>query len=185
MKKIRISHFISSVCAFVLALIFLLGAPMLAETIKADQSKPNGEDVIVPLYFLVYFGVGVFLYIAFMEAKYYILTAEGISVCLLGITYRKVRWDNIFDVTIGPDPLQKYAAQTLLLNCQPGKKYRPRIGTPSSLREFESSMYENSFYKDLCRGRIICLRCGKKLDSVLMLLNECVSEDVMQQMRRF
>lgn len=185
MMKIRISHFTSSVCAFVLAFIFLLGAPILIESVKDDPTKAIGVDVIVALYFLAYLGAGVFLCIAFMEAKYYILTEEGISVCLLGIAYRKLKWENVFDVTIGPDPLQKYTVQTLLLNTQPGKKYSPRIGTPSSLRELEFSMYEKSFYKDLCRGRIICLRCGKKLNSVLMLLNEYVSEDVMQQMRRF
>lgn len=185
MTKIRISHFTSSVCAFVLALIFLLGAPILVEAVKSDPSKQSEADVIVALYFLAYLGVGVFLCIAFMEAKYYVLTKEGISVCLLGISYRKLKWENIYDVTIGPDPLRKYAVQTLLLNSRPGKKYYPRIGTPSSLREPGSSMYEKSFYKDLFLGRLICLRCGKKLDSVLMLLNEHVSADVMQQMRRF
>lgn len=185
MTKIRISHFTSSVCAFVLAFIFLLGAPILVETVKSDPSKQNGADVIVALYFLSYLGVGVLLCIAFMEAKYYILTEEGISVCLLGISYRKLKWEKIFDVTIGPDPLRKYAGQTLLLNSRSEKKYCPQIGTPSSLRELGSSMYEKALYKDLCLGRIICLRCGKKLDSVLMMLHEYVSEDVMQQMRRF
>lgn len=178
MKKIRISHFISSMCAFVFALIFLLGAPMFMEAVKSDPTKPNVTDVIVPLYSLFYFGGGVFLYIAFVEAKYYILTMEGISVCLLGITYRKVKWDGIFDVMIGPDPLQKYTTQTLLLNCQPGKKYRPQncIG---------SLMYEKSLYRDLFRGKVICLRCGKKLDAVLVLLNKYISEDVMRQMWRY
>lgn len=176
--KLRVSHFVSAMCAFVLALIFLLGAPMFIEAVKSDLTKPNVPDVIVPLYLLFYFGGGVFLFIAFMDAKYYILTEEGISVCLLGITYRKVKWENIFDVTIGPDPLKKYTTQTLLLNCQPEKRYCPQncIG---------SSMYNKSLYKDLFRGKIICLRCGKKLDAVLMLLNRYISEDVMQQMWRF
>ena len=178
MTKIRISHFTSSVCAFVLALIYLLGAPILVEAVKSDPSKQSGAVVIVGLYILAYWGAGTFLYFAFMAAKYYILTEEGISVCLLGVTYRKLEWKNVYDVTIGPDPLEKYTTQTLLLNSRPGIKYSPRMGTTSSL-------YEKSFYKDLSRGRIICLRCGKKLDSVLMLLNEYVSEDVMQQMRRF
>lgn len=178
MTKIRISHFASAVCAFVLALIYLLGAPIFVEFVTSDPSKQSGTDVIVGLYILAYCGAAAFLFISFMEAKYYILTEEGISVCLLGVTYRKLEWKNVYDVTIGPDPLEKYSAQTLLLNSQPGKKYCPRMGTTSSL-------YEKSFYKDLSRGRIIRLRCGKKLDSVLMLLNEYVSEDVMQQMRRF
>ena len=178
MIKIRISHFTSSVCAFVFALIYLLGAPILVELAKSDSTKTVGAIEQIGLYFLAYLGAGCFLCIAFMEANYYVLTEEGISVCLLGITYRKLKWENIYDVTIGPHPLQKYTPQVLLINSPPGKKYCPRIGAGSS-------MYEKSFYKDLFRGNIICLRCGKKLDSVLMLLNEYVSENVMQQMRRF
>ena len=178
MKKIRISHFTSSVCALILSLIFLLGAPMLVEAVKSDPTKSVGADVPILLYFLSYLGVGVLLCFAFSEGKYHILTEDGICVCFLGFTYRKIKWENVFDVTIGPDPLQKYTTQTLLLNCQREKKYRPQncIG---------SSLYEKAFYTDLRHGKIICLRCGKKLDSVLMLLNECISEDVMQQMRRF
>ncbi len=178
MKKIRLSYFVSSVCAFVFALIFLFGAPMFMETVKSDPTKPNVTDVIVPLNVLFYFGGGVFLYIAFIDAKYSILAEEGISLCILGITYRKVLWGNIFDVTLGPDPFEKYTTRTLLLNCRPDIKYYPQNRTGAS-------MYEKAFYKDLFRGKIIRLRCGKKLDSVLMLLNEYVSKDVMQQMRKF
>ena len=182
--KIRISHFSSAVSAFVLALIFLLGAPFLVKIVTSDSTKTIGADEIALLYFLFYLGVGVFLFFSFWEAKYYILSEEGIRVCLLGISYRKIKWETIFDVMIGPDPLQKYTTQTLLLNTQLGKKYSPKTGALSSLRDL-SSMYEKAFYKDLYRGRIICLRCGKKLDSVLVLLNKYVSADVMQQLRRF
>lgn len=175
MKRIRISYFDSAAFCFILALIYLLIAPIVIGTVK---SEPNGADVIVPLCLLFYGGVGVWLCFAIREVRYYILTVEGISVCLLGITYRKVKWEDIFDIMIGPDPLIRATPQTLLLNCLPEKKYRPRM-------DGISFKYEKSFYKDLGRGKIIRLCCGKKLDSVLMLLDECVSEDVMQQMTRY
>ncbi len=167
MKRIRISHFGSSICIFLLSLIYLLGAPLFIEVIKSDVTKPNVSDVIIPLYLLFYFGGVVFLCFAFISAKYCVLDENGILLCFLGITYRKIAWSNIYDVMVGPDPFGKYTNKTLLLNCQPEIKYRPH-------NHAVPAIYEKSLYKDLFRGKIIRLRCGRKLDAVLILLNEYV-----------
>ena len=172
--KIRISHFGSSACLLFLAILFSISPPFVMVFLQSDASKQNVEDVAIFVYIYFYVVSAFLLYSAVWELKYYILNQEGISIYFLGVVCRQVRWESIFDVMIGPDPFQKYTTKTLLLNCQPGRKYRPQENCVIG------SMYEKSFYKDLWRGNVICLRCGRKLDSVLTLLNECLSEDVVR-----
>ena len=128
------------------------------------------------IHLLFHIGCATFLGMSLWEAKYYILTPKGISVCLLGVAYRKVQWDNIFAIAIGPDPFRKYTSQTLLLNCQK-KEYHLQ-------NEIGSSMYAKDLYKDIFCGRVISLHCGNNLDSVLALLRQYVSEDILKQIQQ-
>ena len=174
MMKIRISHFSSSICLLVLSVILLLSPVFMMQLIQSDPSIQNAEDTSILIHLLFHIGCVTLLGMSLWEAKYYILTEQGISICLLGVAYRKVQWNNIFAITIGPDPFQKYTSQTLLLNCQQNKEYylQNKIG---------SSMYEKDLYEDIFRGHVISLRCGKKLDSVLAMLRQYVSEDIVNQ----
>ena len=160
--KIRIQHF-GSACALTVFVLCILFVPKLI-----TLQQPNLQDELyIALRVMCAIGFVVLGGCAFSEFKYYDISAEGITVSIFGIAYRRMKWDEVFDIMVGIDPLQKYSTQTLLLNCQQGKVYRP---LPPSVKNY--GVYEKSFYRDYYHGRILCVRCGKKLGEVLALINK-------------
>jgi len=167
-----IKNFTAAILEYFTAVLIICMPQFVLNFIKASPTVSEEgivwliEEGAVLLYLMGFLSGTICLLNAFSWSKYYILSENGIAICIFGFQYRYVHWGEVFDIMIGPDPFIRRGRDTVLLNCQAGCVYRPQ--DPGA-----GSAYEKNFYRDLYRGRIIRFPCcGKRLDAVVALLKK-------------